>query len=220
MRWLLCILCLTILVGCPSVVVNFPDANLEAAIRQALDQPTGDILDTDLLGLTTLYCEPPYDESPPQLPPYDEGYRITNLFGIEYCTNLTILHFEFHAITDIAPLVNNPGLGAGDEVGLEDNPLSPQAYLDIATLEARGVTVYYDAEDSKHFLTLSKTLDDVELVSNVIFPIMANLSLSLEDITLRARTLPRIFLSSPPGKTLVLIAFNRDKQLIRIGSTG
>jgi hypothetical protein len=37
-----------------AVVVNFPDLGLEAAIRDAIWKPTGDIHDTDLIGLTSL----------------------------------------------------------------------------------------------------------------------------------------------------------------------
>jgi hypothetical protein len=37
-----------------AVVVNFPDPGLEAAIRDAIWKPTGDIHDTDLIGLTSL----------------------------------------------------------------------------------------------------------------------------------------------------------------------
>ena len=35
-------------------VVTFPDPNLEAAIRDAINKPTGEIYDTDLVGLTSL----------------------------------------------------------------------------------------------------------------------------------------------------------------------
>ena len=40
-----------------AVVVNFPDPGLEAAIRDAIGQPTGDIHDTDLIGLTSLNAD-------------------------------------------------------------------------------------------------------------------------------------------------------------------
>jgi len=42
-------------------------------------------------------------------------------------------------------LVQNEGLGTGDEVALNENPLSPDSInIYIPQLEARGVTVDYD----------------------------------------------------------------------------
>jgi Leucine-rich repeat (LRR) protein len=37
---------------------------------------------------------------------------ITNLNGLEYCTSLTQLWLDNNQISDIEPLVNNPGLEA------------------------------------------------------------------------------------------------------------
>jgi len=54
--------------------VTFPDANLEAVIRDAIGKPTGEIFYVDLLPLTTL------DGS---------GKGIIDLNGLEYCINLT-----------------------------------------------------------------------------------------------------------------------------------
>jgi len=92
--------------------------------------------------------------------------NIANLTGLEYCTNLHYLylylnhisdilplanlamlrepHIYDNQISDIAPLVENEGLGAGDEVSLTDNPLSDDSiHIYIPQLEARGVTVDY-----------------------------------------------------------------------------
>ena len=57
--------------------VSIPDPNLEAAIREAIGKPTGPITEEDLAGLTEL----------------DAGFRgiISNLTGIEHCTNLQTL---------------------------------------------------------------------------------------------------------------------------------
>ena len=47
-------------------------------------------------------------------------------------------------ISDISPLVDNPGLGEGDDVILVNNPLSEESVnVHILELEARGVTVEY-----------------------------------------------------------------------------
>jgi len=47
-------------------------------------------------------------------------------------------------INDISPLVDNTGLGEGDDVILVSNPLSGESInVYIPELEARGVTVEY-----------------------------------------------------------------------------
>jgi len=70
-------------------VVDFPDPNLEQAIREAINKPTGDIYDTDLIGLTSLNAE-------------QRG--IANLEGIQHCVDLTILYLYENEIVDISPL--------------------------------------------------------------------------------------------------------------------
>ena len=62
-----------------AVIVHFPDKNLEAAVRKAINKPEGDILQTDLVG--TGFTE---------LRVIDAG--IADLTGIEYCTDLTDLY--------------------------------------------------------------------------------------------------------------------------------
>lgn len=92
--------------------------------------------------------------------------NIANLTELEYCTNLHYLYLylnhisdilppanlsmlkELHIydnqISDISPLVQNEGLGTGDLVNLQVNPLSSDSVnIYIPQLEARGVTVSY-----------------------------------------------------------------------------
>ena len=59
--------------GAPGTAVLFPDANLEAAVREALAKPEGDITVEDLQGLTELVAD-------------DRG--IADLTGLEHATNL------------------------------------------------------------------------------------------------------------------------------------
>ena len=67
--------------------VNFPDPNLEAAIREAINKPEGPITDEDLAGLTEL----------------DASNRgISDLTGIEHCINLQWLDLRGNQITDIS----------------------------------------------------------------------------------------------------------------------
>jgi len=72
-----------------SQVVNFPDPNLEAAVRAAIPKLSGDILQSDLDTLTAL------DAS---------NREILNLAGIENCTSLTVLHLHRNNISDITLL--------------------------------------------------------------------------------------------------------------------
>jgi hypothetical protein len=77
-------------------VVAFPDPNLEAAIREVIGKPTGDIYESDLpdvpfsLGVS--------------------GLGIVNLTGLEHCTNLVGLTLDYNPITNISPLSSLTGL--------------------------------------------------------------------------------------------------------------
>ncbi|MCP4033902.1 MAG: leucine-rich repeat domain-containing protein, partial [Herbaspirillum sp.] len=58
--------------NCSSSLI-FPDENLEAVIREAINKPAGDILESDLQGITEL----------------DAGMKdIENIEGLQYCTEL------------------------------------------------------------------------------------------------------------------------------------
>jgi Leucine-rich repeat (LRR) protein len=107
--------------------VYFPDPDLEAAIREAINKPEGPIYVEDLEGLTEL----------------DASRRwIKDLTGLEYCTNLERLDLEDNWITDIKPLVDNPGLSFFNCVDLRENPLSETSIkVYIPQLEKRGVFV-------------------------------------------------------------------------------
>ncbi len=77
-------------------VVNFPDPNLEAAIREALNKPEGPIYQSDFEGLSQLYAA---------------NRNIANLSGLEYCTNLTSLYLWYNQISNISPLSGLRNLG-------------------------------------------------------------------------------------------------------------
>jgi len=70
-------------------VVTFPDPNLETAIREAINKPTGDIYQSDLDGLTSLSAT---------------SRNIVNLSGLEHCTSLTYLRLDYNQISDISSL--------------------------------------------------------------------------------------------------------------------
>ena len=91
--------------------VNFPDLALEAVIRSAIGKPTGDIRDTDLIGLTS----------------FDAASRgIADLEGMQYCTDLTWLYLYDNQISDIAPLAKLTNLAW---LSLDDNQISDTAPL-------------------------------------------------------------------------------------------
>lgn len=69
--------------------VTFKDANFETLIRDAINKPTEDIVSTDLLTITKLV---------------GEDSNISDLTGIEHCTNLDTLKLMNNQITDISAL--------------------------------------------------------------------------------------------------------------------
>jgi Leucine-rich repeat (LRR) protein len=71
------------------VVVNFPDPGLEAAIRDTTGIPTGDIYNTDFIGIQVLSFN---------------NADIANLEGIQHCVDLVELNLRMNQIVDISPL--------------------------------------------------------------------------------------------------------------------
>ena len=71
-------------------------------------------------------------------------------------TNLTVVGLGYNSISDISPLIANTGLGKGDEVYVQGNPLS---YLSIHThiliLQSRGVAVEFDNRTHPALLKIS-----------------------------------------------------------------
>jgi hypothetical protein len=102
----------------PELVIAFPDPNLEAAIREAIGKPTGDIYPSDLEGLTSFDAQ---------------GRNITNLSGLEYCTGLTELHVLYNEIRDISPLTSLTSLTYLDLQGNQISDISPLANLTSLT---------------------------------------------------------------------------------------
>ena len=74
-----------------STTVEFADANLERAVREALDRPQGPLTPEDLAALTEL----------------DASYKnIESVAGLEHATALHTLYLRDNAITDVSPLAN------------------------------------------------------------------------------------------------------------------
>ena len=107
--------------------VNIPDARLESVIRRRLGKPTGPLTVDDLASLTIFSAS---------------AQSISDLTGLEFAINLSSLNLRHNQISDLLPLVNNLGLGAGDIVDVGFNPLSSTSLdIYIPSLLARGVTV-------------------------------------------------------------------------------
>lgn len=94
--------------------VAFPDPNLEAAIRQTINKSTGPIYDSDVIGLTSLTAE---------------HSNISNLSGLEYCTNLISLNLQTNDIDDISPLASLHNLRELVLRGNSIHDISPLALL-------------------------------------------------------------------------------------------
>jgi len=167
------------LVGCagPKTVGLFPDENLEAAIRDALGKPPGEeITAAELAKLTTLKAESSgisdlsgleYCTNLTELSLWENeisdisslapltnltvlylyGNQIGDISSLASLTNLTMLFLEGNQISDISPLVENSGLGEGDEIWLDGNKLElwegSEDMENIRALEDRGVAVTY-----------------------------------------------------------------------------
>ncbi len=67
-----------------------------------------------------------------------ESNQITDIGPLSGLTNLRDLYLRHNQISDISPLVNNPGIGEGDEVDLRGNP------LDIPQLWEKGAKLLLD----------------------------------------------------------------------------
>jgi Leucine-rich repeat (LRR) protein len=72
------------------------------------------------------------------------GNQLADISPLSNLTSLERLWLNDNQTSDISPLVDNTGLGEGDTVYLQNNPLSEESVnVYIPELEARGVTVYY-----------------------------------------------------------------------------
>jgi len=84
--------------GVCHTAINFGDPNIEAAARAAIGIPTGQIYDTDLVGVG-------FDTL--NLP----NFGISDLSGLEYCLDLAVLDLSGNPIGDITPLATLTEMG-------------------------------------------------------------------------------------------------------------
>ena len=106
--------------------VTFPDENLELVIRETINRPEGPIYTLELQGITSLTLS-------------DEN--ITNLTGLEYCTNLKRLEIYDTWVSDISPLSSLTNL---TRLYLQDNQLT-----DISPLASLAKLVHLHLQDNR-----------------------------------------------------------------------
>lgn len=74
------------------------------------------------------------------------GNNVSDVSAVSGLTNLTLIDLSDNSISDLSPIVANAGLGEGDTVRVEGNPLSAESInTHIPTLQARGVEVEFGA---------------------------------------------------------------------------
>jgi hypothetical protein len=111
----------------PEIEVVFPDPNLDAAIRAAINKPEGDIHPADLGGLYS----------------FDASFKgIKNVAGIEYLSNLQTLNFNYNQIIDVSllsSLTNLQNLYLSDNQIIDISPLSSLANLQDLALSSNKI---------------------------------------------------------------------------------
>ena len=84
------------------------------------------------------------------------GNNISDITAATGLSNLTKIGLWDNNISDLSPLVANTGLGSGDTVYVQSNPLSYQSiHTHIPTLQSRGVTVEFDNRPHPALLKIS-----------------------------------------------------------------
>ncbi|HPP57928.1 MAG TPA: proprotein convertase P-domain-containing protein [Candidatus Hydrogenedens sp.] len=156
-------------------IVHFEDPNLEAAVRDALgfDQ-TKEIYEGDLVAIKTLNGKSRgiqnlagiykirnlenlnlWNNFISDLSPLSSLFNlktlnigrnnISDISPLQNLESLNNLYLWDNQITDLTALIQNNGLGSGDEIGLEGNSLPESVICEqIPLLEEKGCIVHYD----------------------------------------------------------------------------
>ena len=84
------------------------------------------------------------------------GNSVSDISAVAGLINLKDLYLGDNSISDMSPLVANTGLGSGDTVNVQYNPLSYLSlHTHIPTLQSRGVTVEFDNRTHPAILKIS-----------------------------------------------------------------
>ncbi len=124
--------------------VNVLDPVLERLIRTEISKPEGDLTKQDLEKVEVVDADAVLNP----------GGSVQDLEGLQFAINLTELQLPFTRVSDLSPLLDNPGLGEGDLInlvenvgGLETCPGSDDRE-DIDALIERGVEVLFDEPEN------------------------------------------------------------------------
>jgi len=176
----LLILCLFHVESAYAEIVVFPDAGLDAAVRQAIGKPTGDIFDTDLVGIGFVNL-------------VAEGRGITDLRGLEYCTDLTSLNLGDNHISHISALA---GLTNLQYLWLQRNQIN-----DINALTGLTGLVALDLSVNQ--------VSDISVLAGLIM---------LQDLNLNANQVDDLSaLGGLPHLTFLIVAGNRISDITVLG---
>ena len=137
---------------------NFPDEDLEQAIRDAIGKQSGDIYPSDLEGLTSLQAS-------------DEG--ISNLTGLEYCEDLKSLNLWGNNISSISQLSSLSQLEflklGGNEI--QDitavSNLKKLRYLELYENNIQDISSLSDLVNLTKLLLHSNEIKSIKPVSNL-----------------------------------------------------
>lgn len=133
----------------PTKTVSFPDTGLEAAVREALSMPSGDITTSDMLGLTNLYA----------------GWRgIQDTTGLETAANLSVLNFDGNNPTNFSGLV---GLTNLTSLSLSACPIGDISFMPSLTNLTFLVLAFDSFSDIAPLSQLTR-LNYLELGGNAI----------------------------------------------------
>ena len=95
-----------------------------------------------------------------------DNVSISDISALTELTNLRWMRLAWNNISDISPLVANTGLGNGDEIYVQGNPLSYQSiYTYIPTLQSRGVTIQFD---NRTPITLEKISSPISKLDSLL----------------------------------------------------
>ncbi len=137
--------------------VVIPDANLEAALRDALSKPTGDLAAADMLSLNAFSA-------------VERG--IADLTGLEYCTNLTRLDLSHNQISNIdllKNLTNLEQLYMGGNTIRDISPLEDLANLtrlSIFQCHISDINALTDLTDLTYLNLNKNEISDISVLSN------------------------------------------------------
>ncbi len=142
-----------------SLVINFPDPNLESAVRERIDKPTGDIYDTDVD--TLLSCA-------------FTDKNILDLTGLEYFTALKELYLDKNQLADLTSLTSLTNLELLELGSNQLSDISPLANL----TKLRRLDLYNNGLVDLSALTNLTNLEVLELYNNQLTEIffLANLT--------------------------------------------